>query len=728
LNLTDLKIKDSYRSGEDNLLDDFYLPVLKTAHNYDRAVGFFSSSLLVYALQGISSIIKSKGKMRLIIGHPLTDEEYKAVKDGFDLRHIAQSLEGELDRLLDTTSSIDAYRLIIFTAMIATGRLEVKFAFRPHGMYHEKIGIIKDRLGHKLLFHGSANETTKAIDSFSNYESFNVFKGWQTDIYQRFAQKYEDGFEDIWSGADGTLLTLDLPSAMYNKIHQHHLKNSLTPIDFEAESRIMTAALLIKENHYPVIPKKIGNRDFSLFPHQENALRSWYDNDQRGILKLATGAGKTITALYGVSKLFEVASRPRKLIFIVAVPYVALAEQWVNELKMFNMNPVACFGNRKSWSTRLGDKINNLLTGNVEFFSLVVVNKTLSTNFFQNTLSKIDSEYIFFVGDECHRHGAEGIAIKLPDARFRLGLSATPYRESHEIGSDLSGEDEYPAKDRIIKYYGDVVAYYGLDDALLDEVLTPYNYYLNVIYLTIEETEAYLELSKQIGRFLSIDKGPANTALNNAIRKRNKIVANAQGKLPALKKLLTQTEFKEKSYTLFYVGEGKPGLDDDDDLREYSEDEDSQLDKVAGVIKGEGWKVSSFTAKESTKDRQKIMSSFTDGSIDGLVSMRVLDEGIDIPKCQRAFILASSRNSRQFIQRRGRILRKYPGKELAHIYDFLVVPSPLNVQEAGTLLVKNELKRAMDFVLLASNSSDVRYEARKIAEEFGIDLMEIARD
>ena len=171
------------------------------------------------------------------------------------------------------------------------------------------------------------------------------------------------------------------------------------------------------------------------------------------------------------------------------------------------------------------------------------------------------------MGDECHRHGAEGIATKLPDARFRLGLSATPYRESHEIDSDLSGEDEYPAKDRIIKYYGEVVAYYGLDDALLDEVLTPYNYYLNVIYLTIEETDAYLELSKQIGRFLSIDKGPANAALNNAIRKRNKIVANAQGKLPALKKLLAQTEFKEKSYTLFYVGEGKPGLDDDDDLR-----------------------------------------------------------------------------------------------------------------------------------------------------------------
>ena len=724
MNLRDLNLLDTYRSGSHNLLDDFYIPVLKSASSYDRAVGFFSTSLLTHALQGVSGLFSNNGRMRLIIGKTLTDDEYQAAKSGHELAHISDVFQEELDEILAVQSSLEKYRLRLFTALVATGKLEIKFAYRQSGMYHEKIGIIRDADGHKILFYGSANETTNAMKDL-NFESFSVWRNWETDIYDRFASGYENGFEDIWSGSAKGIVTVKLPSKGYERIHKHHMDNNADLPSLDVESQLSLDRNVAVNNYYPLIPKSINGKEFVLFEHQNEALNKWYAQDQKGLLRLATGAGKTITSIYGMAKMFDVSERPRKLLFIVAVPYIALAEQWVGELNMFNMQPIKCFSNRANWESSLSNKINSLISGNIEFVSVVVVNKTLISTSFQNIIKRVNEDSIFFVGDECHRHGAVLINSKLPAARFKMGLSATPYTEGPQTEYQDFDEEE-SSKDRLIKYYGDVVANYTLHDALVDGVLTPYRYYLNVVYLTEVETELYIKYSKEIGRCLAINKSKDNKSLSNAIRKRNKIVSNAEGKLRALDKILQSDLVAAKSNTLFYVGEGKAGNDDDDDdLRENIVDETTQLDEVARVIRKNKWKVSSFTAKENKADRQTIMRSFVDGSIDGLVSMRVLDEGIDIPKCERAFILASSRNSRQFIQRRGRILRKFPGKKMAYIYDFLVVPNSNFKDKSSVALVENELRRAMDFVVLSNNRAECQQEAAAIGQQFGVDIMEI---
>lgn len=722
MSFKELNIRDTYRSGEHGLLDDFYIPALSKAVTYDRAVGFFSTSLLIFALQGISKIISNNGKIRLIIGKTLTDEEYQAVKDGYEYSGITKVFEKELDDILAVESSIEKYRLRLFTAMIATGRLEIKFALRTSGMYHEKIGIMRDDDGNKLLFYGSANETTNAINSNLNYESFSVYKSWESDIYERFAAVYERGFENIWNGSEKGITTLKMPSKLYEKCHNYYMENHTNDIDLDDESNLFNDFVFSFNNHYPVIPKIINGKDFKLFHHQKEALSNWYANEKKGLLKLATGSGKTITALYGVSKMFEASKRPRRLFLLVAVPYVALAEQWVKELSLFNISPIKCFSNRKSWGSRLLAKINNLNSGAIEFASAVVVNKTLSSEYFKEIIKKIEPNNLFFIGDECHRHGSSNINNFLPDAYFRMGLSATPYTENYEE----SDEEEQTTKFRLTKYYGDIVASYSLHDALMDDVLTPYHYYLVPVELSVLETESYVEYSKEIGRLSALDNSSENSALKNMIRKRNKIISNASEKLSALDAILKSEKITDRSNTLFYVGEGKAGTDDDvDDFREHSDDDVSQLDEVAKIVSSNGWKVSSFTAKESTADRRTIMNSFTDGFIDGLVSMRVLDEGIDIPKCQRAFILASSRNSRQFVQRRGRILRKFEGKNLAHIYDFLVIPHKSFIHKSCSQLVAKELTRAMDFVVLSKNRSVSQIQAEKIGKDFGVDVMEL---
>src|SRR5690606_12886427 len=250
-----------------------------------------------------------------------------------------------------------------------------------------------------------------------------------------------------------------------------------------------------------------------------------------------------------------------------------------------------------------------------------------------------------------------------------------------------------------------------------DGVLTPYNYHITLVLLNDVEMESYRELSKEIGKLLAMTEEEPSAKLKDLIRKRNRIVANASGKVSSFSQLLRAVTIEDKAHTLVYVGEGK-ALDLNDDEFELS-----QLQAVAQEMLKLGWRVSRFTASESKPERTSIMRDFTTGNIDALVSMRVLDEGVDIPMCKRAFILASTTNSRQFVQRRGRILRKSSGKEYAEIFDFVVVPQSWGKTESCfTELVKRELRRVMEFVRLAKNRADVELEASELGASFNLDV------
>ncbi|MCP4987630.1 MAG: DEAD/DEAH box helicase family protein [Colwellia sp.] len=705
------------------MLKDFYIPALKHAKYYDRAVGYFSTSLLAYALKGISSIVKNDGAMRLIVGYPLEEEEFEALKEGDNLKLISDTLSLELEKILENASTgIEQSRLQIFTLLVATNRLKLKFAFKVKGMYHEKIGIIKDENGNKVLFHGSANETTNAINPDLNFESITVYKSWQKEIYTEYAEDFEKGLEDLWAGIDDNIITIDMPSEMYEKISNSYRDKSILINDFDFdEIKLISELGFVRDNHYPIIPKSINGQKFGIYKHQEEALKEWFSHGRKGLFRLATGSGKTITAMYGVSTIFEKACRPRKMLLVVAVPYQTLAEQWFKELSLFNMKPIKCFNSRQSWENKLSDRLTLLQNGNIDFVSVIVVNRTLMTQRFNSLITRINKESIFFVGDECHHHANENAKKYLPAADFRMGLSATPFIDDEDWEYD---DEPNTQKELLTEYYGNIVAEYGLANALADGILAPYHYHLVLVQLTLDETQAYLKLSNEIARLISINKYKDNIALSNAIRKRNKIISNADMKSVTLDKLLSNHDFTDKSHTLFYVGEGSALVDGEENVA--LEKDISQLEAISRVVVKNNWKPSKFTSLESSIDRQKLMCSFVEGTIDALVSMRVLDEGVDIPQCKRAFILASSRNSRQFIQRRGRILRKSKGKDFAEIYDFIVLPSNEgDGNKAFNNLVFRELKRAMDFVRLSNNREQCENEAQKIATEYDIDLREV---
>lgn len=713
-NLKSLHIKSIYRSSTDNLLSDFYIPALSVAKYYDRAVGYFSTSLIAYALKGISSIVKNDGKMRLIVGYPLTAEEFEALKEGKSRKSLDKKVTSSLLELYETIElKLERERLSLFSLLIATGKLELKFAFKRQGMYHEKVGVIKDSFGNKVLFHGSANETTNAIHPDFNFESFAVYKSWNLEIYREFAQDFETGFERLWDNKEENIQCLDMPSELYEKITEKYKAQEKRDVALIDESEWDIELSENTKNYYPVIPKTINGKEFQIFAHQKEALNNWFQRGMCGLFKLATGAGKTITAMYGITKIFDAAQKPRRMCVVIAVPYVALAEQWCEELKLFGMRGVPCFNSVNTWQNNLSTKITNLLLGNLEFLTIVVVNKTLrESEIFRENIARIPYQNLFFIGDECHRHGTESMARALPPAKYKMGLSATPYIDDDEY---LEANNE---KNYLTSYYGPIIAEYSLENALDDGVLTPYRYNIVPVYLTELEQDEYLRLTKVIGRHMNIDSSANNTQLANAIRERNKIVQNASNKDRALELLLKNDKNKAKAHTLFYVGEGNVLSEDDRSVK-------TQLDKTAGVLRSCGWKISKFTSKESSNERIKIMDSFKNKEIDALVSMRVLDEGIDIPQCNTAYILASSSNSRQFIQRRGRILRRHPSKQAATIFDFVVLPRRDNSSVAVQNLVKRELKRVMDFVRPSLNRQECQGEAQRIGSEFDIELNEV---
>lgn len=689
--LRDLALKAVYRTETDNLLEDFYIPALSASVRYDRAVGFFSASMLSIAAQGLSVFAQSDGKMRLIFGGTLLDEEADAIQTGYSLRTISARLGDQMRSDIENLADALCYRRLQALAwLVANGSLDIKVALKKKGMYHEKIGILTDANGDKIIFQGSANETTNALLPDFNFESINVFPSWREELKDHY-EPYIVGFEQLWENRSKNTLVLPFPDAARNRLITI-AKTSNVPsvaVEIELSRRVNSPEESVMESE-PCIPKIFGDSEFQLKDHQLHALNQWRAQGLQGILALATGAGKTITALYGAVRIYETT---RRMFLVIAVPYQNLADQWVNEAKNFGMRAVSCYGGVNKWADEFSQAIHLFETYASPFVCAVVVNRTLRSPRFQEFLKQIPGESLMFVGDECHHHQARGMQEALPThASVRLGLSATP--------EPYRGGDE---ADLLTSYYGPIADRYELADALHDGVLTPYEYYVHLVELTAEETESYEELSAQISKLAaSLQNGGSDESQNQRLEtllfKRSRMLGSAANKLSVLAKLVGGRP--PEPLTLFYCGDGSV------------EDEDSgeplrQVEATCKLLYQNGWKVSPFTARESRKERERILGNFRIGTIDAMVAIRCLDEGIDVPACRTAYILASSRNPRQFIQRRGRILRRSPGKERAVIHDLVVIlPEGIcSSYELEKKLFREELKRVCEFAKLATNGS-----------------------
>ena len=702
--LRDISLGSVYRTDENNLLEDFYIPALRASHRYDRAVGFFSANMISYAAQGLSALIANEGTMRMIFGGVLDDDDDDAIREGYDRRRILEKLDLRLTKTVEEIGDLLCYRRLEALAwMIANGSLTVKVALRKQGMYHEKIGILTDIQGDQVVFQGSANETVYALLPDFNFESINVFQCWKEELRDHY-EPYIRGFERLWKNESEGTLVLEFPHAARERLVAIAKKASKPRVNVEVE--ISRELLQRREERNrtvePKVPLVISGREFELREYQREALNAWRSQSCRGVLEMATGTGKTITCIYGAVKLYQAMKR---LFFVVAVPYQSLADQWVDELGQFLINPIPCYGSREDWHDTLDKFIRLYEAGVKNFVSVVVVNKTLVSRDFQDKLKRIPGEHTLFVGDECHHHTSPRISAALPQyAKLRMGLSATP-ENYHDDG--LS-ED-------LLNYYGPIAYRFDLDSAIDAGFLSPYDYHVHLVDLTAQEADKYEALSTEIGRMIAILGEPVTSdpRLSQLLFARARLLGSARNKLTVLKEILRNET--PRPFTLFYCGDGSvEGEDEIDAVR--------QIELVSKVLHECDWRTSRFTADESKEQRRDILDTFRLGSIDALVAIRCLDEGMDIPACRTAYLLASARNPRQFVQRRGRILRRHPGKEYAAIHDFVVrVPEELCANPATEKqLFTSELKRVVEFSKSSRNSSAGYRTIESLIEKFDL--------
>lgn len=689
-----LPLKTNYSSEVDNLYEDFFLPALSGAAHYRRAVGFFSLGVLLNAPAAMSQIVESGGRVELIFGKLVSPEDYEAIREGALHPFANEELPSFKTIIEEHAGSLLEYRIRLLAWLFSTGRLEMKVAIRPKGMFHQKIGLLEDRLGDLIAFSGSMNETMSALDPRFNSEEITVFRSWNPG-QKEYVENHREAFARLWSGETGSsTVVCAIPEAIAEGLNFVAAQFPDQPGAEEEDQKVRAFLQRHIERHSakPSVPKEINGKCFEMRPHQLEALRKWSENGYNGILELATGAGKTITSIYAAVKTLEV---NEGMVLVVAVPYQDLADQWCDELQLFNIHALRCYGSRSEWEPALQAYLSRNRGNQKEMLAIVVVNKTLKTAHFQAYVNQFDPSRLFFIGDECHHHNSQAFIGKLlPEARFRIGLSATPF---HYLDEE--------ANERLRQVYDRSIYQYTLADAVHDKVLTPYEYTPVPVELTEREAQDYVELSEQIGRLIAASakdrEGASAQRLKALLMRRARLVGAAANKMPALEALLSERQVEP--FSLFYCGDGRTLVELDDEIDAGGSAEDSAAIKqryaVAQLLQQKGIRVSPFTSDESRWQRREILRQFKEGETEALVAIRCLDEGIDVPACRTAYLLASSRNPRQFIQRRGRILRRAEGKDRSKIFDFVVVmpEGRMATDELAGDFLRNELGRVADF-------------------------------
>ena len=695
-----------YILPEDNLLGEVILPCLRVAKSYDCMTGFFHSAALREMAPGLADFISlPEGQMRLLASPYLTQEDQEAIKKG--LSNAPDILARRLEELYGSAeisvSALLRHTLECFAYLISIHRIEIKLVIVKDGHFHPKIRIFSDGENY-IAVHGSNNLTRSGLTT--NVEQVYVSRSWLGGDQEKVVQRFRDEFKIIWGGGKiDYLRTYDLPEAFRNNIVKEFLpQRTPTPEDFkqawkyDSESGLANPPEFTITQNVSSLPMKgfeipsYFDYDKGDFAHQGKGVRAWEKAGRRGILEMATGSGKTVASLVAARRLFE---EVKPILLVVAVPYLPLISQWSDETRKFGLEPVIP-GNETSRANKLARvrrMIRNLKMGISDIECMVITHEFLNDPGFRSEIARC-SKVTMLIADEVHDLGTPSFLEQPPESfTYRMGLSATPIRQYDDIGTV-----------GLKNYFGEIVFRFTLKEAI-GKCLVPYNYYVHLAELMPDELEEWLELSnkiKSMGWVFSEDHESKNAKvpliLQKLLIRRRRILEQANAKINLLYDILSKQSRHEIKHTLIYASD--KGRD--------------QLRKVNHMLMDDlKLRIHQITQEETgrTSLTDELLSNFARGNIQLLTAMRVLDEGIDIPEVSTAFILASTTVERQWVQRRGRVLRKCSrtNKKLAYIHDFLVLP-PKNIDpdlfgEDVLKILKAELERVTEFAKISNNAA-----------------------
>ncbi|MEI7884703.1 MAG: DEAD/DEAH box helicase family protein [Clostridia bacterium] len=694
MSLTELSLLKHYKTYKNNIVKEFYTPILQEAILYQRSVGFFSSTALIELSKGLSGIVKNGGKIQFIVSPYLSKEDVEAIGKGYEKKKIIE--DALLREYKEPENYFQEERLNLLAHLIEDGYLEIKVAFTPPnkitGMYHEKVGIVKDREGNKIVFTGSLNETINAF--YNNYESIVVFTSWEES--KKYAEEMQEDFDLLWNNNVENLEIIEFPDVIKDRIKFNRKEEVNYNIDEEDEE---DEEIKLKRG-IPHIPKGFELRDY-----QKDAIDKWGEQGYIGIFDMATGTGKTYAGLGAAARLYEDKGR---LAIIIVCPYQHLVEQWVEDIEFFNLNPIIGYSasKQKNWKKKLEDDIFDYSIGVIDTLCFVTTNATYSSKFVTQQMSNLGKDTLLLV-DEAHNFGSTTLRNKLyPSIEYRLALSATLDRHGDQEGTDC-----------LKQYFGKKCIEYDLKRAIDEGKLTPYYYYPIVVYLDEDEIESYKDISYIISKEFHADKkGKVKITERGKmlLLQRARIVAGAKSKLSELRRLMNR--YKNDTHILVYCGATRVrDFESDDEEAIRDEDGERQIVAVSKILGNElGMKVTHFTSYETAVQRELIKRKFAiSDPYQAIIAIKCLDEGVNIPSIKTAIILASTTNPKEYIQRRGRVLRLAKDKPFAVIYDFVTLVKPLDEANEFSAdynceraLAKRELYRIREFGDISLNSRE----------------------
>ena len=728
----------TYRPGEYNSPEKFFNDCLENSKEFDLQLGYFSSATISVLADGFASFIANGGRMRLVINHIVSDEDKEAISKGV---HGGVIDCFDLTNFEELRKTFDEYQQQFFECLaflIYNKRIDIRI-IKPRnkkGIAHTKTGQFRD--GDSITsFTGSANFTINGL--FNNLENITIFR---SDSLDRMVQKniasQREEFDSIMYGKKRNIEYLspeNLVSAIQSTFGDKDIEELL---DVEKKLRKIKEEKAIRERQEridivcedyeetePRFPFPSGPREY-----QQIALNKWKENKLKGLFAMATGTGKTITAL---NCLLEIYKRKGYYKAIILVPTITLVEQWEKECRKFNFKHIIKVSSQnRDWKdtiSQLTIRERNRVWSKDCLYIIIATYASFAKSQTFDYLNGLPEGKVLLIADEAHNMGANLIKKRLDEIKYqrRIGLSATPDRQyddagNHAINRFFGVEDEY-------------TFVYDMREAIQNKVLCQYEYYPHLVELTDSEMECYVEISEEIAKYISVNEDAFNSGdpiLTGLLLKRKRIIHKAANKKIVFKSILEQ-RFKEKGnlkYTLVYVPEGDEpestaDVFDERDMLQTDSFTDKLIDQYSTIVKNINERVTirKFTAQ--TTDRDQVIRDFADGRIDVLTSMKCLDEGIDVPRSELAIFCASTGNPRQFIQRRGRILRTHPDKHLAVIHDLVVAPrvDPYSPSfELEKRLLAGELKRVKNFVQLSENSIDSVDELDEVMAHYGLSL------
>lgn len=679
--LTDIDIPSCYFTAtSERLLNELYMPALAESSLYQRGVAYFSIEFLMRLLDGIVPFVKNGGVIHLVTSVELDRATIESFAKGYLLSE--EDIESRLIESIAayqksnaTSSEIVSAKLDVVANMIASRNIVIKVAYVPSGIYHEKIGLFTDAQGNTISFIGSANATINAYHH--NFETIDIFGSWESP---RRVAEHRKHFANLWNNAIENLSVVPFPEAVEKRLLSEFKRSADLESSLEKLEQLMN-------------PRKTeGSSDRAkLRPYQEEAIEQFVQNGYRHFLEMATGTGKTFTAVKAIEKMSDV---HQILNVIILVPLKDLQKQWTNSIaKMLNRDHrIFRFGGGGKGDAN--DYNLSAASESVKTGKAIAIGVCVYDTFFSRAvdeLSPVAGELLLIV-DEAHNLTPGQLKKLKHFARYRLGLSATPERHNPKETQSIF---DYFLPEGVESFK------FGLKEAIEQGFLSPYEYYPIPVSLTEDELFDYRKLTQAIGVAQAIyDQDPSREnqkRLDDLKMARSRIVKKAMNKLSLLKAMVDSREY-DFSNAVVFAGPGEIDCND-------GEGPQKLLDLVTMIISRSvvrRYYPAKYTSGED--DRAERLENFTDGLTDALVAIKCFDEGLDVPALDKIYLMASDASKRQTIQRRGRVLRisRDTGKVKARIYDMVAGEG----DGYSFVPLATECPRVAEYASLALNPED----------------------